>query len=105
MADQTAYWRSELTLVPTNRSEATIKVSPTQAPVDAEKAKGSTEWDSLPPPDRGWRAWLFLAASFLAEFIIGGFPDSFGLFEDYYKAVKSDLFAQKRGVYAANRCI
>lgn len=60
---------------------------------------------SLPPKDEGWRAWVFLAGSFLAEFIIGGkpiftliqavivdtndvtgLPDSFGLFEDYYKS-------------------
>ena len=39
---------------------------------------------SLPPVDRGKDAWLFLAAAFIVEALVWGFPFSFGVFQDYY---------------------
>ncbi|KAL6872158.1 MFS general substrate transporter [Trichoderma novae-zelandiae] len=45
---------------------------------------GSAEF-SLPPVDRGKDAWLFLAACFVLEALVWGFPFSFGVFQDYYR--------------------
>ena len=39
---------------------------------------------SLPPVDRGKDAYLFLAAAFVVEGLVWGFPFSFGVFQDYY---------------------
>ncbi|KAH7320831.1 major facilitator superfamily domain-containing protein [Stachybotrys elegans] len=40
---------------------------------------------SLPPVDGGKDAWLFLAACFLLEALVWGFPFAFGIFQDYYQ--------------------
>ncbi|KAI3605272.1 hypothetical protein WG66_013102 [Moniliophthora roreri] len=39
---------------------------------------------SLPPVDRGFRAWSFLSAAFFIEAIVWGFPNSFGVFLEAY---------------------
>lgn len=39
---------------------------------------------TLPPADGGKDAWLFLAAAFILEALVWGFPFSFGVFETYY---------------------
>ncbi|KUJ19832.1 MFS monocarboxylate transporter [Mollisia scopiformis] len=39
---------------------------------------------SLPQADGGKDAWLFLAAGFMAEFMVWGLPFSFGVFQEYY---------------------
>jgi len=39
---------------------------------------------SLPPVDHGKDAYLFLAACFIVEALVWGFPFSFGVFQDYY---------------------
>ncbi|TRX95230.1 hypothetical protein FHL15_003922 [Xylaria flabelliformis] len=39
---------------------------------------------SLPPVDGGKDAYLFLAAVFLVEALVWGFPFSFGVFQNYY---------------------
>ncbi|KAJ8080227.1 hypothetical protein PM082_017057 [Marasmius tenuissimus] len=39
---------------------------------------------SLPPLDRGIKAWTFLTAAFFVEAIVWGFPNSFGVFLDEY---------------------
>ncbi|RSL68708.1 hypothetical protein CEP54_002751 [Fusarium duplospermum] len=49
-----------------------------------EALTGGTEFQSLPPVDRGKEAWLFLAASFMVEALTWGFPFAFGIFQDYY---------------------
>ncbi|KAI0184345.1 MFS monocarboxylate transporter [Xylaria flabelliformis] len=41
---------------------------------------------SLPPVDGGKDAWLFLAAVFLVEALVWGFPFSFGVFQSYYNS-------------------
>ncbi|KAF7313006.1 hypothetical protein MKEN_00985500 [Mycena kentingensis (nom. inval.)] len=38
----------------------------------------------LPPADRGREAWSFLAAAFIVEAIVWGFPDAYGVFLDEY---------------------
>ncbi|OCK76027.1 MFS general substrate transporter [Lepidopterella palustris CBS 459.81] len=38
----------------------------------------------LPPVDRGRDAWLFLAAAFIVEMLVWGFPFAFGVFQEYY---------------------
>ncbi|KAJ6585406.1 major facilitator superfamily domain-containing protein [Mycena capillaripes] len=39
---------------------------------------------TLPPTDRGSGAWSFLAAAFLVEAIVWGFPNAYGVFLDSY---------------------
>ncbi|KAJ8080184.1 hypothetical protein PM082_017014 [Marasmius tenuissimus] len=39
---------------------------------------------SLPPVDRGTKAWTFLTAAFFIEAIVWGFPNSFGVYLDAY---------------------
>jgi hypothetical protein len=39
---------------------------------------------SLPPVDHGKDAYLFLAACFVVEALVWGFPFSFGVFHNYY---------------------
>ncbi|KAF9737043.1 hypothetical protein PMIN06_007575 [Paraphaeosphaeria minitans] len=46
--------------------------------------RGEQLAQQLPPVDGGKDAWLFLAASFVIEALVWGFPFSFGVFQDYY---------------------
>ncbi|KAF2006141.1 putative MFS monocarboxylate transporter [Amniculicola lignicola CBS 123094] len=39
---------------------------------------------SLPPVDTGKDAWMFLAAAFVIETLVWGFPFAFGIFQSYY---------------------
>ncbi|PMD43600.1 MFS monocarboxylate transporter [Hyaloscypha variabilis F] len=39
---------------------------------------------SLPQADGGKHAWMFLAAGFVVEALVWGFPFSFGIFQEYY---------------------
>ncbi|KAJ6508307.1 major facilitator superfamily domain-containing protein [Mycena sanguinolenta] len=39
---------------------------------------------ALPPVDRGLGAWSFLAAAFMVEAIVWGFPNAYGVFLDAY---------------------
>ncbi|KAJ7367326.1 major facilitator superfamily domain-containing protein [Mycena albidolilacea] len=39
---------------------------------------------ALPPVDKGLRAWSFLAAAFMIEAIVWGFPNAYGIFLDAY---------------------
>jgi hypothetical protein len=39
---------------------------------------------AIPPADSGKEAWLFLAACFMIEALVWGFPYSFGVFQQYY---------------------
>lgn len=73
-------------------SESKEQFVPIAAPSDAESGdegdavgnpNGNPEL-SLPPVDGGKDAWMFLAASFVVEALVWGFPFSFGVFQDYY---------------------
>ncbi|KAB5595997.1 Mitogen-activated protein kinase organizer 1 [Ceratobasidium theobromae] len=46
--------------------------------------QSTVESNSLPPPDRGPQAWLYLLGAFVVETLIWGFPNSFGVFLSYY---------------------
>ncbi|KAL1800306.1 hypothetical protein ACET3X_000648 [Alternaria dauci] len=41
---------------------------------------------TLPPTDGGKDAWLFLAAAFVIEMMVWGFPWSYGIFQEYYSS-------------------
>ncbi|KAI0479608.1 major facilitator superfamily domain-containing protein [Xylaria cf. heliscus] len=41
---------------------------------------------SLPPVDGGKDAWLFLAAVFVVDALVWGFPFAFGVFQNYYNS-------------------
>ncbi|KAJ7617455.1 major facilitator superfamily domain-containing protein [Mycena polygramma] len=40
--------------------------------------------ESLPPTDTGFAAWSFLAAAFVVDAIVWGFPNAYGVFLDVY---------------------
>ncbi|KAL8836820.1 MAG: hypothetical protein Q9205_004448 [Flavoplaca limonia] len=44
----------------------------------------SLDESTLPPVDGGKDAWLFLAACFVVEALVWGFPFSYGVFQEYY---------------------
>ncbi|KAJ7256829.1 major facilitator superfamily domain-containing protein [Mycena haematopus] len=45
---------------------------------------GNVNESALPPVDRGLGAWSFLAAAFVVEAIVWGFPNAYGVFLDAY---------------------
>ncbi|KAF2802759.1 MFS general substrate transporter [Mytilinidion resinicola] len=51
---------------------------------DSESQSSHGQEFSLPPVDGGKDAWLFLAACFVVEALVWGFPFSYGVFQDYY---------------------
>ncbi|KFY93003.1 hypothetical protein V498_04620 [Pseudogymnoascus sp. VKM F-4517 (FW-2822)] len=57
---------------------------------------------SLPPVDRGKDAWLFLAASFVIEALVWGFPFTYGVFQDYYTT--HEPFAGSRNIAVIGTC-
>ena len=78
-------------LEPSNYSH--VSLTP-KSPTDQDQAQvqeqhqeqESQQQFSLPPADGGKDAWLFLAAAFLLEALVWGFPFSFGVFETYYSS-------------------
>ncbi|KAB8237138.1 major facilitator superfamily domain-containing protein [Aspergillus alliaceus] len=54
---------------------------------------------SLPPPDTGYRPWICLAACFLVEALVWGFPFSYGIFHDYYSS-HEPFMSQPSGIAA-----
>ncbi|KAL2282895.1 hypothetical protein FJTKL_10270 [Diaporthe vaccinii] len=62
-------------------------MTPRDEPGDAfESGQGPHREFSLPPVDTGKDAWLFLAACFVIEALVWGFPFSFGIFQKYYSS-------------------
>lgn len=67
---------------------------------------GPTDWQfdgeeqqthqSLPPADRGKAAYLFLAACFMLEALVWGFPFAFGVFNTHYAHLEP--FASQGGI-------
>lgn len=43
----------------------------------------ATNYDE-PPPDGGWRAWSVVFGSWCCNFIISGWLNALGVFQDYY---------------------
>ncbi|KAG6018654.1 hypothetical protein E4U41_003683 [Claviceps citrina] len=60
------------------------EASPSQQEDGTNLRAGAGHESSLPPVDGGKDAWCFLAACFLVEALTWGFPNSFGVFQDYY---------------------
>ncbi|KAF2119086.1 putative MFS monocarboxylate transporter [Lophiotrema nucula] len=59
--------------------------------IELESYSGSEEQhylnvSSLPPVDTGKDAWLFLAAAFMVETLVWGFPFAYGIFQEYYSS-------------------
>lgn len=57
---------------------------------------------SLPPADRGKDAWFFLAACFMVEALVWGFPFAFGLFQEYYSI--HEPFASSKNIAVIGTC-
>ncbi|KAH6874352.1 major facilitator superfamily domain-containing protein [Thelonectria olida] len=57
---------------------------------------------TLPAADRGKGAWLFLAAGFVVEAFVWGFPFSFGVFQDYYQT--HEPFQGSSGITIIGTC-
>ncbi|EOA89792.1 hypothetical protein ACJQWK_02791 [Exserohilum turcicum] len=87
---------SELDFITTPASRGNLS----QAELDtiARWNEQSEHESSLPPTDGGKDAWLMLAAAFAVEFMVWGFPWSYGIFQEYYSA--SEPFAGSSGIPA-----
>lgn len=68
----------------TDLSIASGNASPTDDAGELALNPSRHEFGSLPPVDGGKDAWLFLAAGFVFEALVWGFPFAFGVFQDYY---------------------
>ncbi|KAI9663525.1 MAG: hypothetical protein M1831_002534 [Alyxoria varia] len=68
------------------QSESTVELNDLSPDVrrTISQVEGTRDFEALPPADGGRRAWLVLAACFMVEALLWGFPYSFGLFEKYY---------------------
>ncbi|KAJ7608151.1 MFS general substrate transporter [Roridomyces roridus] len=60
--------------VPLPASSSTLHLEPTS----------SLNESALPPTDKGSGAWSFLAAAFVVEAVVWGFPNAYGVFLDSY---------------------
>ncbi|KAI1188114.1 major facilitator superfamily domain-containing protein [Nemania serpens] len=58
----------------------------TRLPSESESDFAERHEFSLPPADGGKDAWLFLAAVFVVDALVWGFPFSFGVFQNYYNS-------------------
>ena len=60
---------------------------------------GAFAYGALAPADGGKDAWLVLAAAFILEGLVWGFPFAFGVFQEYYAT--DELFSQDESSLAA----
>ncbi|KAF7314654.1 hypothetical protein MKEN_00939200 [Mycena kentingensis (nom. inval.)] len=72
--------------------------SSTLATSRSSSLPGSFDSSSLPPTDRGRRAWSFLAAAFIVQAIVWGFPNSYGVFLNEY--LQDDSYTSQAGATA-----
>ncbi|KAF8172024.1 major facilitator superfamily domain-containing protein [Mycena galopus ATCC 62051] len=78
--------------IPLPASTSTFFISDAQSVLDLDSASSSNSRDilrsvnesALPPVDKGLGAWTFLAAAFMVEAIVWGFPNAYGVFLDAY---------------------
>ncbi|KAJ4399162.1 hypothetical protein N0V85_006098, partial [Neurospora sp. IMI 360204] len=82
MASQSTFDIPLDSLPPSYRTTSRAETG-TPEPQDIQEPAGH-EFSQLPPVDGGKDAWLFLAACFVVEALVWGFPYSFGVFQDYY---------------------
>ncbi|KAJ9618237.1 hypothetical protein H2203_009153 [Taxawa tesnikishii (nom. ined.)] len=62
----------------------------------SEDGEGDEDDDGLPPVDGGLHAWRCLLGCWLIEFMLWGFPLSFGIFQSYYST--HPLFASSSSI-------
>ena len=86
----------DIELRPTSRSEAG------ERNLIDEHFEPTSNTSSLSPPDRGKDAWLFLAACFMVEALVWGFPYAFGLFQEYYST--HEPFASSKNIPVIGTC-
>lgn len=88
---------SELALVDLNRAQTSGYEEDTQNSLFRRGFRAS-ELDrgqssvNLPQADRGRRAWLFLAGSFMVECLIWGFPFSYGKYNSEWFFSPTEAF-------------
>ncbi|KAF4461017.1 major facilitator superfamily transporter [Fusarium albosuccineum] len=74
---------------------------PSEQVTDSELSANHAEF-SLPQADGGKDAYLFLAACFIIEALVWGFPFAFGVFQDYYRT--HEPFAGTGGIPIIGTC-
>ncbi|KAF4994606.1 hypothetical protein FDECE_13063 [Fusarium decemcellulare] len=74
---------------------------PSEQVTDSELSAEHAEF-SLPQADGGKDAYLFLAACFIIEALVWGFPFAFGVFQDYYRT--HEPFAETGGIPIIGTC-
>ncbi|KAF2179001.1 MFS general substrate transporter [Zopfia rhizophila CBS 207.26] len=83
----------------------------TQTPRDGSRAElqsdpesdiGHHQAFSLPAVDSGKDAWMFLAAAFVVEILVWGFPFAYGIFQEYYSA--NEPFRGSRNIAVIGTC-
>ncbi|CAE6378694.1 unnamed protein product [Rhizoctonia solani] len=50
---------------------------------------GEKSFDDIPPMDRGFEAWTFVASAFVLETLIWGFGFTYGVFQEYFTREKT----------------
>ena len=78
---------------PSSSTQELTNLATTDWQYDGEEQQGH---QSLPPADRGKAAYLFLAACFMLEALVWGFPFAFGVFNTHY--AKLEPFASEGGI-------
>ncbi|KAL7926456.1 major facilitator superfamily domain-containing protein [Trichoderma austrokoningii] len=66
---------------------AVVEIRP-EDDVEAQPESESGQDELIPAADTSRDAWLFLAACFMMEAMVWGFPFAFGIFQDYYRTHK-----------------
>lgn len=64
---------------------ATLMDEPFRATEDPTEEKTDASLDEV--PDRGWRAWMVVFGSWCCTFLISGWINALGVFQDYYSTV------------------
>ena len=73
------------TLQPSHREDATApRPSEPRVEFDLDIPEEGVLSQHLPPVDGGKKAWTFLFAVFMIEALCWGFPQSYGVFQEYY---------------------
>ncbi|SPO02804.1 related to monocarboxylate transporter 2 [Cephalotrichum gorgonifer] len=96
----THYQDSTARSQPSSDGNAYLERAP--SPEDAIVAVNESDTAALPPTDGGKDAWLFLAACFMIEGLVWGFPFAFGVFQSYYAS--HEPFAGSRNIPVIGTC-
>ncbi|CEL58414.1 putative transporter ESBP6 OS=Saccharomyces cerevisiae (strain ATCC 204508 / S288c) GN=ESBP6 PE=1 SV=1 [Rhizoctonia solani AG-1 IB] len=61
---------------------------------------GEKSFDGIPPMDRGFEAWTFVASAFVLETLIWGFGFTYGVFQEYFTREKTFMDASEAALGA-----